>query len=324
MKNRFVLFDITRALCVIWIVGIWHMNEYMNVECKFFQDDSSIKEVFSILTNGVLAAFTFISGYFMSKKLISGWNDVLKFYKKRIIRFMIPLLSSSIILSIGGMILPIHTLTICTGVSQFLSPPWPMTLWYFSMMIFFYVITPVLIWLKSLKNIYCLLFCICIYSFLYIGHIYFGFDKRIANNSLFYMLPFLFNTSKILPYNFSKLCRLLIIVGMNIVLYMTFVQKISLEVVSSIIICYMLVTVSSFLALVPPLVKLFSSISYASMFAYLFHRELYIVTYKLLGSYSQADAAIWLLVLFIFSYLGQYLYDSFLKNLLNRKLCVDG
>ena len=224
---------------------------------------------------------------------------------------MIPLLSSSIILSIGGMILPIHTLTICTGVSQFLSPPWPMTLWYFSMMIFFYVITPVLIWLKSLKNIYCLLFCICIYSFLYIGHIYFGFDKRIANNSLFYMLPFLFNTSKILPYNFSKLCRLLIIVGMNIVL-------------SSIIICYMLVTVSSFLALVPPLVKLFSSISYASMFAYLFHRELYIVTYKLLGSYSQADAAIWLLVLFIFSYLGQYLYDSFLKNLLNRKLCVDG
>lgn len=187
------------------------------------------------------------------------------------------------------------------------------------MMIFFYAITPVLIWLKSCKNIYCLFFCIFIYSSLYLGHIYYGFDKRIANNLLFYILPFLFNTSKILPYNLSKLWRLIMIVGVNIVLYMILVQKISLEVVSSIIICYILLTVSSFLALVPLLLKLFNIISYASMFAYLFHRELYIVTHKLFGPYSQVNAAIWLIVLFIISYLGQFFYDKDLKKLLNSK-----
>lgn len=102
MRNRLVLFDITRGLCVIWIVGIWHMNAYLNVECKFFQDGSFTKEMYSMLTNGVLATFTFISGFFMSKNLISELNDVLRFYKKRIIRFMIPLLLSSIILALGG------------------------------------------------------------------------------------------------------------------------------------------------------------------------------------------------------------------------------
>ena len=55
-------------------------------------------------------------------------------------------------------------------------------------------------------------------------------------------------------------------------------------------------------------------LSYSSMFAYLFHREVYIASTLLLGKYTYVEAALFACILFILSYYGQYYYDYCLKN----------
>lgn len=54
---RIKYLDNIRALCMIWIVGIWHMSDYCG---------KSIDNVYTQnITYGVLGAFTFLSGAMM-------------------------------------------------------------------------------------------------------------------------------------------------------------------------------------------------------------------------------------------------------------------
>lgn len=78
-KKRVIFLDCARALCMIWIVGFWHMQEYTNLSLTGI--------FFSNITNGVLATFTLISGYFLGQKNISSIQDTVTFYKKRLLRF---------------------------------------------------------------------------------------------------------------------------------------------------------------------------------------------------------------------------------------------
>lgn len=45
MPQRLENIDIARALCVIWIVCFWHMNQYLLDDLKFFQPDTYTREV---------------------------------------------------------------------------------------------------------------------------------------------------------------------------------------------------------------------------------------------------------------------------------------
>ena len=100
-NNRIVSLDVARTLCAVWIVCIWHMNQYLETDIKLFGTGCE-RLPFLIITNGVLALFTFISGYFASKNEIASINDALEFYRKRVMRFGIPLLVSCILLAGGG------------------------------------------------------------------------------------------------------------------------------------------------------------------------------------------------------------------------------
>lgn len=64
-----------KALCVIWIVAVWHMFDYTSINA----DDVLFG---GCLTSTVLAAFTFASGFFLEKKKAS----VGKFYSSRLQR----------------------------------------------------------------------------------------------------------------------------------------------------------------------------------------------------------------------------------------------
>lgn len=116
MIKRIKYVDIARALCVIWIVCFWHMNQYLIDECKIFPSDSYIREVALNITDGVLALFTLISGYFMSKKEVYDKKGILEFYKKRLLRFEIPLILSCVCLvAMGGIYLYIRRLRLALG-----------------------------------------------------------------------------------------------------------------------------------------------------------------------------------------------------------------
>ena len=122
MKDRIVFLDISRAFAVIWIVAFWHLNQYLKEDILFFTHGSGGKEEAFFITNGVLALFTLISGYFMSQKIVNSNKDILEFYRKRFLRFGLPLSLSCLILSIMGYISYAQVLTICIGISQLFPP----------------------------------------------------------------------------------------------------------------------------------------------------------------------------------------------------------
>lgn len=65
---------------MLWIVGVWHLQEYLAVK-------NSWNNLYTTcITVGVFSMFTFISGYFMSRRT-KKLGDCLQFYKKRLIRF---------------------------------------------------------------------------------------------------------------------------------------------------------------------------------------------------------------------------------------------
>ncbi len=82
-KSRDLSFDVTRVVCTLWIVGIWHLMNYIPNQAP------------AALTTGIgepvtitaLSCFMFISGYFLRKYPFRDRADVLTFYRKRFSRF---------------------------------------------------------------------------------------------------------------------------------------------------------------------------------------------------------------------------------------------
>lgn len=141
MKNRNLQFDIARVLAMLWIVGIWHLTGYMSTQ------NSNLILFYgaSIITDVALATFMFISGFFLSKYQFETKEDIWIFYKKRLQRFYILFAMSAISMWLGGMNPGLGLLcTTLSGLSSYILPQ-PKTLWFFSMLFSFYILTP-LIW----------------------------------------------------------------------------------------------------------------------------------------------------------------------------------
>ncbi len=141
IKKRNVSMDISRAICMLWIVGVWHLQEYL-VEKNSWNNPYT-----ACITVSVLSMFTFISGYFLSGRT-RKIGDCLQFYKKRLIRFYPLFFVSCISLFLASKFAGAaffsnaqQMMFTLTGLSCFIKP-YPVTLWYFAMLIFFYAITP--------------------------------------------------------------------------------------------------------------------------------------------------------------------------------------
>ena len=91
-KQRNVTFDIIRAVSILWIIGVWHMQEY-------FLPIPSLKSS-GWITYSALGAFTFMSGFFLGKKECSPFD----FYISRFKRFYPLYFISIILLTIGHFI----------------------------------------------------------------------------------------------------------------------------------------------------------------------------------------------------------------------------
>ena len=314
--NRIQYIDIARAFSIIWIVAIWHINQYLNDESVIFKQGSYIKEIGYIITNGVLALFTFISGYFLSQKEINTCNDVKTFYKTRLLRFAIPLFISCVLLCCIGYLSVVHIFTICFGISQLIPLPYPRTLWYFSMIILFYIISPVIILIRGKNRVSSGIFIILLYIVLDIGVRYVGFDKRVIDNYPFFVLPFIFERKNIL-YIFSTPWHW-IISSIFFILLMYEIYcgySVYIPILYSGVICFIILSFSKLLSSVALISRIFSLISFGSMFAYLYHRELYILFQKMTGKYNYIEAFIAIVVIFSIAYSMQYYYNRMINRI---------
>lgn len=149
MKKRMYEIDFLRSICILWIVGIWHLNGCFPPEFRF---SGFMYEVGGSITEITLATFAFVSGFCLRKYQFSNRSDVLFFYKKRFTRFyllfFLACLLMFFLLHKDNIIEGIKSewlqfFTAITGTALLYEKPIS-TLWYLSMLFAFYIITPLI------------------------------------------------------------------------------------------------------------------------------------------------------------------------------------
>lgn len=180
-QNRNSQLDFVRVFCVLWIVGFWHLQNYVS---ETFQLKGEVLDLCRNITKVVLACFTFLSGYFLSKYNFNSISDIVFFFKKRFCRFFLLFFTSvGLMFLMRGCNLSQSFFAIC-GASLFTSNPIP-TLWYFSMLILFYLMPPILK-IKfdessnfNYSNIVVFFYTLCRQTFIFIFAILCGWIKFV-------------------------------------------------------------------------------------------------------------------------------------------------
>lgn len=299
--KRDISFDVARALSALWVVGIWHLlcyDESLDYICWTTQQ----------VTDVFLSVFMFISGFMLGKYTFASWKDVLFFYEKRFWRFYVLYLLSSVTLYIGGMIIGNQ---MYAGIEQLLMsllglsvlfPPHLGTLWFISMIMFFYLITPLLSfrWKSRITNI---VVAIALVVFFIIWREVTGY----VESYVFYMFP-MYALGLLLPHDITVkakktpvitvVCLLLVVTLIPVVKCISHLKLLSLLLKLS----YLFLGVLSVLGLSDLLShnrimsSFFEWVAYSSLCAYLFHRHIYSLLHSLT---NQMDMTINIFVLWL-------------------------
>lgn len=313
--GRIYYLDIARSLAVIWIVGFWHLREYLPHSLSFFGDAN--------MTDVALGVFMLLSGFFLAKYHFTCFrHDAWVFYKKRFIRIYILYAISAITLYVSGYNPGFRLLvTTLTGTALYI-PPQPNTLWFLTMLLNFYVFTP---FIHSENRRSFLLRILTLYLFLLGARMFFGgIDFRFFWCFPLYCFGLYWGKNPLQITNeMQKVWKTAVCFGLlvGILLFFYFHPvNYKLHYVILPLGIYVFLSLSYCLAALP-VSKLVEPIAYSSMCAYLFHRQIY----SLLWNSNWLDATAfptWLffvfsiVVCFSISYVIQYLYDHYIQPLL--------
>jgi len=312
---------------MIWIAGVWHF--YGNYPPEYQFSPLGFK-IAGIITEIVLATFTFLSGFFLSKYIFVKKNDVVFFYRKRFWRFyvlfIIAVLCMFMLFSMesGGITKQgvIQMLSSLLGLSLFFPPPIS-TLWYLSMLLMFYILTPLFRYSYSDKKVN-LIWIITIFLILVVSFIVFKIDDRLLLYYPFYVIGLFFpkhlfekiSSAKWIPvFVGGAICLGYIMLCRN-EFYLKYTYLI-FGVPMLISICYLIYF--------KRLNKIVSWASYATMCVYLFHRFLYPVVIlmfsKTINGYKYMEMYYVILSIVIFFVVGygiQKAYDIVINKLVYK------
>lgn len=325
MNNRDYTLDVARALCALEIIAFWHMMDYLPESQAL--SGISLKAA-EYLTNTALAGFTFISGYCLSKYKITNIKDAFLFYKKRLTRFYPLFFLSAVSLLFAGyafhhpwFVSISQFVTTILGVNMFF-PPVAMTLWYFSMIITFYILTPFVLFYSSSKIRQISLSISILILFVIINQFH------NVNENLFLYYPFyilgLLNPQSAVNWIYNKkilLALISLIVFSVLSVFTVEVPAGGVWTYCAVVIGFvMLLSLSKIIPDNPITRKAFFFISYSSMVAYLFHRQIYYVLIHVIGDANQELNILTALfisvpIIFIVGYFVQKLYDMLVKKI---------
>lgn len=317
LEKRNLTFDFCRAICIIYIVAFWHLQNYFPLV-----DFSN--EITKKITTGVLTSFAFLSGLFLGKKDIPP----LTFYFNRFKRFYILFFFSVIPLFFNFDLKSI--LFLIFGLGSFKNPPVP-TLWYMSMLVMFYALVPFICYnfLKHRKNDFNtkLLIIVLLNISLYLYSIFFYIDKRILLLFIFFCLGLITSFQFLKKMFGSQRCFAKI--SNNLLLFLLSIcflggcilNHIKSDFLFSLFFLVFLISISEYLKLlnIKILNYVVTQIVYASLCAYLYHRVIYKI-FKFLFLEETSNimwyGPIMVFLCFIISFYIQYLYDIVLKKIL--------
>jgi peptidoglycan/LPS O-acetylase OafA/YrhL len=139
MSSRNHAIDALRALSVLYIVGYWHLFNYVQGFPGYANlGTEGLKDI-------ILGTFTFTSGYLLAGKALQlQWAEVFTFYRRRLLRIY-PLYAAALLLFLmAGLTEKTVAVKGLLLISMF-APPAPPTLWFITMIMIFYLVAPLMI-----------------------------------------------------------------------------------------------------------------------------------------------------------------------------------
>lgn len=319
--KRILEFDTMRSLCMLWIVGVWHLSDYINISTK--SKSIIINDYTDLYTVGILVCFTFLSGYFCQGEF-TGKKDVISFYIKKLKRFYPLYLVACIgmytasVLTQTNLIAGVEQLiSTCLGLNMFVCP-YPVTIWYFGMMIFFYAITPIFNLIKRKRDK--IISAVIIYGFI-MGYMFINGDNRILIYYPVYCFAVIFGDKIRFNKRFNK-GQIFLVFGLTVLstVLMMHICILLSNPIYMVLLCGMVCGYAIYLLadLLTGIysIQLFSAISYSSMCAYLFHRLYFGAIKFLMGDFNIWVAIGIILPTFIvISYVIQRYYDKIVDSM---------
>lgn len=316
-------FDIARALSALWIIGVWHLFCY----------DSSLAYA-NIYTQRItdifLGCFMYISGYMLSKYKFSNMIDVWVFYKKRLARFYVLYFIALVSIYIAGVYInkPIlsgfdQLVFSLLGVASFI-PPHVGTFWFMTMIMFFYMITPLLMHFKEHANrVVCFLVVFGIYVLFYVWNGCFGYIEPYI--FLFYPIYTLglFTSREWINRIKSSVLATALLLGLSFVGLLipnyTPPIKLFLSIFTSCVGTLSLLGMSEILSRSNWISIVMQWVAYSSLCAYLFHRQVYSLLHSLFNHFNipLCLLTLWIVFLpcaFITSWIIQRIYDNIITS----------
>ena len=316
-------FDIARAVCMCYIIAVLHLSQYFGLQYYIYGT-----YIGRLITFSCLGLFTFMSGYLIGKKndfTSSSIAHIFKFYKKRFIRIYPLFFLATLLLYIIGFNGLIPSVYGLLGIASFVVRQ-PKTLWYVSMLIIFYLLTP-LINRNSLgyKTIISGLI-VMLFGFL---KLFIQVDARFIFNLFFYCLGLIMATvdcdflSKTDGSNQrTHLLTVFFYVTLILITNRFFSNSITMLAVGALGVAA-LFSLSCLLSKIKnqSFEKTVGFVSYASMVCYMFHRFFYWCGLEVFTPESLFLKAVYLVFVFVLglviSYFVQKGYDRIVSNTKN-------
>lgn len=314
-------FDIARSICLFYIVAILHLSQYLGQ--SFYLYNTFIGR---LITFSCLGLFTFISGYLIGKKYTftptSSSKDILRFYKKRFIRIYPMFFLATILLCLIGFNSLLSSALGLIGMASFVTEQ-PKTLWYVSMLILFYLLTPLVnrkstLWKILMSTSIIVLFCTL--------KLFIPVDTRFIFNLFFYCLGLVLSNINVRYFNrtdhSNTILHIAVIVGFIAFLLLTnrFYQNTPALLFTSAIGVMALFSLSNLLSNIHNQAFSFfiSFISYASMVCYMFHRFYYWAGLKVFSPGTTVTKVIYMITIFtiglVVSFFIQKRYDHIIQK----------
>jgi len=325
IKKRDITFDIVRSICILWIVGALHVTTY--IDTSFIS--LSLWKILVYVTYGSLGTFTFVSGYFLKKKKMESFDDLKRFYFSRFQRFWVPFFISALSLYIIGAIVGkpwfasfFHFVLSLVGLDIFYKPM-PGTLWYMVMLLFFYIITPLVLWPRNqlIRGAIPLLIFVIFLATYKAGYL----DERILFYYPTYILGiFLSDDISSFIKKWKWYFLVLSLISLIVLLHSDF-EGFFLQYLINIIVYPLIFSLSAVLANISHFRFIGEKVSYSSMMMYLFHRQFYLVAVflfnlQLFPNFHNAIIPLWaayiiVIPIIIFSsFYFQKMYDKVINS----------
>ena len=280
---------------MFYIVGILHLTGY--TEFAIAQNKAFVSLIWA-----TLGVFTFLSSFLLASKYsFNTGSEVMTFYKKRVLRFYPLFLISSLLLLLIHFNTWPETWKGLLGLSPFWTPQ-QHTLWYIAMLIGLYLLTP--FFCRGSIKYQLVGFICCMAIILVIDATFHSVDPRVYYYYIVYFAGILsakYWQSGFLKLINSKYTLLLLSIYLPLFGYLLMGKgnrilmmcEGYIGIVALLNIC---ACVGNVLQSNRTFTKVISYLSYASMCAYLFHREVY---WMLMALYTPSSND-WYIILYLF------------------------